>query len=90
MHKETDNYGLFEFSPLEKGYGVTDDVMVLPQWRGQNIAKSLIGEGLRYFQAKGISEVQLEVKDSNVPAVPVYGTMGYSIINQEVMLGSFV
>lgn len=23
MHKETDNYGLFEFSPLEKGYGVT-------------------------------------------------------------------
>ncbi len=23
MHKETDFYGLFEFSPLEKGYGVT-------------------------------------------------------------------
>ncbi len=23
MHKETDNYGLFEFSPLERGYGVT-------------------------------------------------------------------
>ena len=23
MHKETDNFGLFEFSPLEKGYGVT-------------------------------------------------------------------
>ena len=23
MHKETDNYGLFEFAPLEKGYGVT-------------------------------------------------------------------
>src|SRR5689334_16673847 len=23
MHKETDFYGLFEFRPLEKGYGVT-------------------------------------------------------------------
>ncbi len=23
MHKETDNYGLFEFSPLERGYGIT-------------------------------------------------------------------
>ena len=23
MHKETANYGLFEFSPLERGYGVT-------------------------------------------------------------------
>lgn len=23
MHKETSNYGLFEFSPLEKGYGIT-------------------------------------------------------------------
>lgn len=23
MHKESDNYGLFEFSPLERGYGVT-------------------------------------------------------------------
>ena len=23
MHKETANYGMFEFSPLERGYGVT-------------------------------------------------------------------
>ena len=23
MHKDTDFYGLFEFSPLEKGYGIT-------------------------------------------------------------------
>jgi DNA-directed RNA polymerase subunit alpha len=23
MHKETSNYGLFEFSPLERGYGIT-------------------------------------------------------------------
>ena len=23
MHKETNNYGLFEFSPLERGYGIT-------------------------------------------------------------------
>jgi ribosomal protein S18 acetylase RimI-like enzyme len=74
----------------QKGYGVTDDVMVLPNWRGQNIAKNLIGEGLRYFRAQGIPEVWLEVKVSNVPAVSVYTSMGYSVINQESMLGKFI
>ena len=74
----------------QRGCGVTDDVMVLPDWRGKNIAKRLIGEGLRYFQAKGIYEVRLEVKASNVPAVSVYRSMGYRIINRESLLGKSV
>jgi ribosomal protein S18 acetylase RimI-like enzyme len=75
------------YGDTEKGRGVTDDVMVLPQWRGQKLAKALIGEGLRYFKAQGISEIQLEVKASNVAAVSVYTSMGYKVINRECLLG---
>ena len=74
----------------QKGYGVTDDVMVVPDWRGQNIAKYLISEGLRYFQAKGIFEVRLEVLVNNLPAVSVYKAMGFGVINQEIILGKTV
>jgi len=74
----------------QKGYGVTDEVMVLPGWRGQNIAKKLIAEGLRYFKAQGIPEVRLEVKESNRPAVSVYCSMGYRVINQEMLIGKFI
>ena len=74
------------YGDTEKGLGVTDDVMVLPRWRGQKIAKSLIGEGLRYFWAQGISEVQLEVRASNVAAVSVYTSMGFKVINRESLL----
>jgi ribosomal protein S18 acetylase RimI-like enzyme len=74
----------------QKGYGVTDDVMVLPGWRGRNIAKSLIAEGLRYFRTLGIPKARLEVKASNAPAVSVYASMGYNVINQESLLEKFI
>jgi ribosomal protein S18 acetylase RimI-like enzyme len=71
----------------EKGYGVTDDVMVLSNWRGQNIARRLIAEGLGYFHSQGIEDARLEVKASNKPAVSAYTSMGYGVINQETLLG---
>jgi ribosomal protein S18 acetylase RimI-like enzyme len=74
----------------EDGFGITDDVMVLPQWRGQNIAKGLIREGLNYFQGNGVSEVRLEVLVNNVPAVSVYESMGFCSVNEQVLLGKYV
>lgn len=68
------------------GLGITDDVMVLPEWRGQNIARCLIREGLNYCRAQGMVEVQLEVKATNAPALSVYSTMGYQIVNEEILL----
>jgi ribosomal protein S18 acetylase RimI-like enzyme len=73
----------------QRGCGVTDDVMVLPGWRGRGIAKSLISEGLRYFKTLDITDVRLEVKASNAPAISVYAAMGYSVINQECLLGKY-
>jgi ribosomal protein S18 acetylase RimI-like enzyme len=74
----------------KRGCGVVDDVMVLPLWRGQNIARRLVGDGIRYFAARGIPKVQLEVSASNVAAVSVYRSMGYRVVNQESLLGKLV
>lgn len=67
--------------------GSVDDVMVASAWRGRDIAKRLIGEGLTYLKALNLSKADLEVKASNTPAVSVYETMGYRKINQEILLG---
>lgn len=74
----------------QTGPGVLDDVMVVPEWRGQGIAKSLIGEALRIFRDSGVSEVRLEVLEDNAPAVAAYAAMGFRVINREVILGKVV
>jgi len=71
-------------------YGITDDVFVLPAWRGRGIAKTLIAKGLQHLHTHGYAQVILEVKQHNLPAVSVYQAMGYKIINQEVYLGRFL
>ena len=73
-----------------KSYGITDDVFVLPAWRGRGIAKALIARGLEFLHDHGIAQVILEVKQHNLPAVSVYQAMGYQIVNQEVFLGCFL
>ena len=87
---KTCHYSILAYWDQQKGCGIMDDVMVLSAWRGRNIAKALIGEGLRYFHAQGVAEVVLEVLAGNSPAVAVYEAIGYTITNQEVMLGRFV
>jgi GNAT superfamily N-acetyltransferase len=73
-----------------RSYGITDDVFILPAWRGRGIAKALIAKGLEYLHDYGYAQVILEVKQHNLPAVSVYQAMGYKIINQEVFLGCFL
>lgn len=81
---------VLEYYNEENASGMTDDVMVLPDWRGKNIAKRLIGEGLGFFKAKQVDQVLLEVKATNTPAVSVYSSMGYKIINRENLLEKMV
>jgi len=77
--------------PDESGtYGITNDVFVLPAWRGRGIAKALIAKGLECLHDHGYAQVIQEVKQHNLPAVSVYQAMGYKIINQEVFLGRFL
>jgi GNAT superfamily N-acetyltransferase len=81
---------LLVYPDESRSCGITDDVFVLPAWRGRGIAKALIAKGLHYLHDHGYAQVMLEVKQQNLPAVSVYRAMGFKIINQEVFLGRFL
>ena len=54
------------------------EVAVRPDCRRQGIAKRLIGSVLD--AAEGLSEVFLEVRESNFPAIALYGGLGFDRI----------
>ena len=58
--------------------GSVIEVAVLPGYRRQGIAKSLIGSALD--SASGLGEVFLEVRESNSPAVKLYEGLGFERI----------
>ena len=70
--------------------GVTDDVFVLPEWRGRGLAKYLVNAGLAYQREHGIVQATLEVLAGNPPALRVYRANGYIIVNEEVLLGRYI
>ncbi|MBN2391530.1 MAG: GNAT family N-acetyltransferase, partial [Anaerolineae bacterium] len=70
--------------------GITDDVFVLPEWRGRGIAKYLVNAGLAYLRAHGLEHARLEVLTSNPPAVSVYKATGHTIVNEEWLLGLYI
>lgn len=70
--------------------GVTDDVFVLPEWRGRGIAKYLVNAGLAYQSNHGLERARLEVRASNPPAVAVYKATGHTIVNEEWLLGLYI
>jgi GNAT superfamily N-acetyltransferase len=74
----------------EAGWGVVDDVFVLPEWRRRGIAKRLVGEGIQYLREQGVEEARLDVVQSNEPAISLYRSMGYVTIDEEVVLGLYI
>lgn len=58
--------------------GSVTEVAVLPEYRRQGIAKSLICSALD--SATGLGEVFLEVRESNSPAVKLYEGLGFERI----------
>lgn len=74
----------------EKRWGVVDDVFVLPEWRRRGIARRLVGEGIKYLREQGLEEARLDVVQTNEPAISLYRSMGYEMINEEVMLGMYI
>jgi ribosomal protein S18 acetylase RimI-like enzyme len=70
--------------------GVTEDIFVMPDWRGRGIAKTLITEGMRYLLENGKRAASLEVKESNHPAVGLYRSLGYQVVDKELQLGLYL
>lgn len=70
--------------------GITDDVFVLPEWRGRGLARYLVNAGLAYQNAHGLERARLEVRANNPAAVAVYKATGNAIENEEWLLGLYV
>jgi len=77
------------WDPDEK-IGITDDVFVLPEWRGRGLARYLVNAGLAYQHTHGLEYARLEVHANNPPAIAVYKATGYTIVNEEWLLGLYI
>lgn len=73
-----------------KNYGFTEEIFVIPNWRGCGIAKYLIMEGLKYLAQHGIKEARLEVMNKNRNALNLYESMGYIVKREEKVFGFYV
>lgn len=60
---------------LDEGY--ITNVAVAPAARRRGIARALLQELSRYAEERGLSFVTLEVRQSNAPAIALYGGQGY-------------
>lgn len=70
--------------------GITEEVFVLPKWRGKGIAQGMIKEALSYLKECGKLTAELEVRKSNERAINLYKKMGYEIEDEECSLGIFI
>jgi ribosomal protein S18 acetylase RimI-like enzyme len=62
--------------------GFTEYIFVRPQWRGKNIARSLINAGLAHLKQQGLEEAHLEVRAKNEGALGLYRSLGYEVIRE--------
>jgi ribosomal protein S18 acetylase RimI-like enzyme len=62
--------------------GFTEYIFVRPEWRGKNIARSLINAGLAYLKQHGLAEAHLEVRAQNESALRLYVDLGYEVIRE--------
>lgn len=67
--------------------GISDDVFVVPEWRGRGLAKFLVNAALDYLRRQGITQARLEVLIENAPAMRIYQATGHEIVNEETILG---
>lgn len=72
--------------PDAAGAGVSDDVFVLPEWRGQGIARHLVAAGLAHFSSQGVGLARLEVRKSNTAALTLYESLGYALREEQLLI----
>lgn len=62
--------------------GYTEYIFVLPAWRGKNLARTLITNGLRYLKKHSLSEAHLDVRAQNQNALGLYNQLGYEMMRE--------
>ncbi len=69
------------------GLVMVDDVFVLPAWRGQGLARSVLAAALQRARSAGMTAARLEVDAANTPAVALYRGAGFAVVDEETLLG---
>jgi len=73
------------FTIFEKdGFGYIESVFVLPEFRGQGMAKCIMNYIFRYFQSKGLEDSRLEVWDLNKSSIQLYKSLGYKEVMKHI------
>lgn len=68
----------------------SEQIFVIPKFRGRGIASYLIRQALIYLMEKGMDEVHLEVKANNSNALKIYNNLGYKVKNEQLIHEKFV
>ena len=69
--------------------GAIQNIGVIPEFRGQGIARELIRRNLTGFLAIGCSKVQLEVTIHNSDAIRLYESIGFQVTETVFKVGQF-
>lgn len=66
--------------------GFTEEVFVLPEWRGQGLGRYLLSAALHYLQQHGLAEAELQVAVANERALGLYLGLGYRVVSETLHL----
>jgi ribosomal protein S18 acetylase RimI-like enzyme len=70
-----------------RSFGYTEEVFVMPQWRGRGLGRCLLGGALRHLRAHGLGEAELQVSAVNDSALGLYRGLGYQVAGETWHLG---
>jgi ribosomal protein S18 acetylase RimI-like enzyme len=62
--------------------GFTEDIFVMPAWRGRGIASAMIADGLGYLKDHGLAEARLMVRALNETALGLYCQLGFEVSSE--------
>jgi GNAT superfamily N-acetyltransferase len=65
----------------------TENIFVLPEWRGKGVAKAFITEALKYLKENGKTIARLGTDGDNKPAINLYKSLGYRMDSVEIEFG---
>ncbi len=68
----------FGFNFVKKGHVVS--IAVVEEHRNKGLGTALLEESMNKMKEKGCSEIYLEVRNSNEPALKLYKKLGFTVI----------
>jgi ribosomal protein S18 acetylase RimI-like enzyme len=68
--------------------GLTENIFVLPRWRGLGLGAHLISQGLQLLKKHGMKEAQVQVKESNTVALGLYTGLDFQVARETWLLAS--